>query len=111
MRLTPQMTVDFRVRVAIFALTGHDMKNLYDLLRQKELGMKRLEKEIEAIRIVISMLSEDGEQPEGADIKQAIATTTAALNHANATPAAGGTYSAVQQNAPAETPKLTRNWP
>jgi hypothetical protein len=33
------------------------------------------------------------------------------LNHANATPAAGGTYSAVQQNAPAETPKLTRNWP
>jgi hypothetical protein len=87
------------------------MKNLYDLLRQKELGMKRLEKEIEAIRIVISMLSEDGEQPEGADIKQAIATTTAALNHANATPAAGGTYSAVQQNAPAETPKLTRNWP
>ncbi len=71
--------------------------------------MKRLEKEIEAIRIVISMLSEDGEQPDAADIKQAIAATTAAMN--NASPAAGGTYSAVQQNAPAETPKLTRNWP
>ena len=85
------------------------MKNLYDLLRQKELSMKRLEKEVEAIRIVISMLSEDGEQPDSADIKAAIATTTAALNQA--TPAAGGTYSAVQQNAPAETPKLTRNWP
>ena len=84
------------------------MKNLYDLLRQKELAMKRLEKEIEAIRIVISMLSEDGEQPDAADIKQALAATTAAMN---ATPAAGGTYSAVQQNAPAETPKLTRNWP
>ena len=85
------------------------MKNLYDLLRQKELSMKRLEKEIEAIRIVISMLSEDGEQPEGTDIKAAIATTTAALNQA-ASPV-GGTYSAVQQNAPADTPKLTRNWP
>ena len=84
------------------------MKNLYDLLRQKELAMKRLEKEVEAIRIVISMLSEDGEQPDPADIKQALAATTAALNSA---PAAGGTYSAVQQNAPAETPKLTRNWP
>jgi hypothetical protein len=84
------------------------MKNLYDLLRQKELSMKRLEKEIEAIRIVISMLSEDGEQPEGTDIKAALATTTAALNQATA---GGGTYSAVQQNAPAETPKLTRNWP
>jgi hypothetical protein len=84
------------------------MKNLYDLLRQKELSMKRLEKEVEAIRIVISMLSEDGEQPDSADIKAAIATTTAALNQANP---AGGTYSAVQQNAPAETPKLTRNWP
>lgn len=86
------------------------MKNLYDLLRQKELGMKRLEKEIEAIRIVISMLSEDGEQADSADIKQAIAATTAAINNAPATPM-GGTYSAVQQNAPAETPKLTRNWP
>ncbi len=86
------------------------MKNLYDLLRQKELAMKRLEKEIEAIRIVISMLSEDGEQPDAADIKQALAATTAAMN---AGPVAGGTYSAVQQNAPAETPapKLTRNWP
>ncbi len=84
------------------------MKNLYDLLRQKELAMKRLEKEIEAIRIVISMLSEDGEQPDTTDIKQAIAATTAAMN---ATPATAGTYSAVQQNAPAETPKLTRNWP
>lgn len=84
------------------------MKNLYDLLRQKELAMKRLEKEIEAIRIVISMLSEDGEQPDAENIKQAIAATTAAMN---TTPAGGGTYSAVQQNAPAETPKLTRNWP
>ena len=78
------------------------MKNLYDLLRQKELAMKRLEKEIEAIRIVISMLSEDGEQPDAADIKQAFAATTAAIN---ASPAAGGTYSAVNQNAPAGTPK------
>ncbi len=77
------------------------MKNLYDLLRQKELAMKRLEKEIEAIRIVVSMLSEESEQGD----------TEAKAPSPIAAAAAGGSYSAVSQNAPAEMPKVTRNWP
>ena len=81
------------------------MKNLYDLLRQKELSMKRLEKEIEAIRIVISMLSEDPEQAENAELKPA--ANASAVTPQNAM----GSYSSVLQNAPAEMPKLTRNWP
>ncbi len=80
------------------------MKNLYDLLRQKELSMKRLEKEIEAIRVVISMLSDEPEQTENAELK-------AAVNSPATAPTMVGTYSAVSQNAPAEMPKLTRNWP
>jgi hypothetical protein len=84
------------------------MKNLYDLLRQKELSMKRLEKEIEAIRVVISMLSEEPEQAENAELKQA---AIAPAIHPPTPQAAQGSYSAVSQNAPAEMPKLTRNWP
>lgn len=85
------------------------MKNLYDLLRQKELSMKRLEKEIEAIRIVISMLSEEPEQGENAEAKQASAAAPGI--HPPTPTTAQGSYSSVLQNAPAEMPKLTRNWP
>jgi len=84
------------------------MKNLYDLLRQKELSMKRLEKEIEAIRIVISMLSEEPEQGESGELKPAV---NASAPHPANPQNLMGTYSAVQQNAPAEMPKMTRNWP
>lgn len=84
------------------------MKNLYDLLRQKELSMKRLEKEIEAIRIVISMMSDEPEQVENAELKAAAINPAA---HPATAPSMVGTYSAVSQNAPAEMPKLTRNWP
>ncbi len=84
------------------------MKNLYDLLRQKELSMKRLEKEIEAIRIVISMLSEEPEQAENAEMK---AAATAPAMTPPGPQTMMGSYSAVSQNAPAEMPKLTRNWP
>lgn len=84
------------------------MKNLYDLLRQKELSMKRLEKEIEAIRVVISMLSDEPEQAENAELKAAAISATGTTATA---PSMVGSYSAVSQNAPAEMPKLTRNWP
>ncbi len=84
------------------------MKNLYDLLRQKELSMKRLEKEIEAIRVVISMLSEETEQTENTELKTA---ANAPAVHSPAPQPLTGSYSAVSQNAPAEMPKLTRNWP
>jgi hypothetical protein len=37
------------------------MKNVYEVLRQKELELSRLEKEVEALRVVAPFLSEDGE--------------------------------------------------
>ena len=42
------------------------MKNVYDVLRQKELEVSRLEKEVEALRVAAPLLSED----EEADIGQ-----------------------------------------
>ena len=37
------------------------MKDVYELLRQKELEISRLEIEVEALRIVAPLLSDDGE--------------------------------------------------
>ena len=37
------------------------MKNVYEVLRQKELELSRLEKEVEALRVAAPLLSEDGE--------------------------------------------------
>ena len=38
-----------------------DMKDLYQVLRQKELDLERIRKEIEALRFVTPLLSEDTE--------------------------------------------------
>lgn len=35
------------------------MKNVYEVLRQKELELARLEKEVEALRVVAPLLSEE----------------------------------------------------
>lgn len=40
------------------------MKNVYEVLRQKELELSRLEKEVEALRVAAPLLSEDGEVEE-----------------------------------------------
>jgi len=37
------------------------MKNVYEVLRQKELEKSRLEEEIEALRVAAPLLLEDGE--------------------------------------------------
>ena len=44
------------------------MKNVYEVLRQKELELARLEKEVEALRVAAPLLSDD---------KEAVADTTA----------------------------------
>jgi len=40
---------------------GANMKNVYEVLRQKELELTRLEKEVEALRIAAPLLSEEKE--------------------------------------------------
>jgi hypothetical protein len=37
------------------------MKNVYEVLREKELEVSRLEAEVEALRIAAPLLSEEGE--------------------------------------------------
>jgi hypothetical protein len=49
------------------------MKNVYEVLRQKELELSRLEKEVEALRVAAPLLSEDKEA--GNDNKPSLAAT------------------------------------
>lgn len=54
------------------------MKNVYEVLRQKELELARLEKEVEALRVAAPLLSDDKDAAsENSNAKPAIATGTA----------------------------------
>jgi hypothetical protein len=50
------------------------MKNVYEVLRQKELELTRLEKEVEALRIAAPLLSEEKEAGAEAATKTPVAT-------------------------------------
>jgi hypothetical protein len=52
------------------------MKNVYEVLRQKELELARLEKEVEALRVAAPLLSEEKESGIEAN-KPSLASTTA----------------------------------
>ena len=52
------------------------MRNVYEVLRQKELELARLEKEVEALRVAAPLLSEDKELTETPGNKPTLATTT-----------------------------------
>jgi hypothetical protein len=58
---TPQRA--HRFRMAEFGVLG--MKNVYEVLRQKEMDLTRVRQEVEALRYVAPLLSEESEdQPQ-----------------------------------------------
>jgi hypothetical protein len=63
----------------VFFPGAKHMKNVYEVLRQKELELARLEKEVEALRVAAPLLSDDKES--GSDV------TTAKPTLATANPA------------------------
>lgn len=52
------------------------MRNVYEVLRQKELELARLEKEVEALRVAAPLLSEEKEMAETTSNKPTLATST-----------------------------------
>ena len=55
------------------------MKNVYEVLRQKELELSRLEKEVEALRVAAPLLSDDKEGvTEAINSKPTLTATTPA---------------------------------
>jgi hypothetical protein len=56
---------------------GESMKNVYEVLRQKELELSRLEKEVEALRVAAPLLSDDKESSaEPSNNKPTLASST-----------------------------------
>lgn len=53
------------------------MKNVYEVLRQKELELTRLEKEVEALRIAAPLLSEEKEAGAEAASKTQVTSSPA----------------------------------
>ncbi len=52
-----------------------DMKNVYEVLRQKEMELARLEKEVEALRLVAPLLSEEKETADSSKSSFGMGTT------------------------------------
>ena len=50
------------------------MKNVYEVLRQKELELARLEKEVEALRVAAPLLSEEKGEPAAESPKPTLTT-------------------------------------
>jgi hypothetical protein len=50
------------------------MKNVYEVLRQKELELSRLEKEVEALRVVAPLLSDEANLATTENPKPTLAT-------------------------------------
>jgi hypothetical protein len=53
------------------------MKNLYDVLRQKEQEIKQLQKEIEALRLAASLLADESEPATAMAARAAAVSPTA----------------------------------
>jgi hypothetical protein len=53
------------------------MKNVYEVLRQKELELARLEKEVEALRVAAPLLSDDKEAADLSISKPTLASSAA----------------------------------
>jgi hypothetical protein len=57
------------------------MKNVYEVLRQKELEVSRLKQEVEALRVAAPLLSEDGEAEDDQPTLQRAANETPQPDH------------------------------
>ncbi len=104
------------------------MKNIYEVLRQKEQEIRRLEKEIEALRTVLPLLAEESDAPRPREVQEpyrppapsVFAATTGAPPAppavSIAAPVPPGRYSATQQGNGAQSPvteayRPGRTWP
>jgi len=86
------------------------MKNVYEVLRQKEMELTRLEKEVEALRLVAPLLSDEKEnQPDLA--KPTLATPANGPQPTPRIPVASPTLPAPQPVRAAGWEDTAKRWP
>lgn len=85
------------------------MKNVYEVLRQKEMELTRLEKEVEALRLVAPLLSDEKEIM--ADLKPALAQAVNASSATTRIPVATPSIAAPQPVRAAGWEDTGKRWP
>jgi hypothetical protein len=86
-----------------------DMKNVYEVLRQKEMELARLEKEVEALRLVAPLLSEDKEAADPAKTSFGMGTAQQPIRIPQAAVAASGSPAQTARAAGWE--ETAKRWP
>jgi hypothetical protein len=85
------------------------MKDIQDVLKQKESELQQLQREIEALRVAARLLADDGDAPVEA-LKPAVGAPSAVPTVPRPAPAAAaaanrpGAYSAAWENSPKQFP-------
>ena len=101
-----------KVRVTVGKLDNsagaQAMKNVYEVLRQKEMELTRLEKEVEALRLVAPLLSEEKET--GSEVKSVLPTAVNAAQPTRMTVSAPA-ISAPQPVRAAGWEDTAKRWP
>lgn len=85
------------------------MKNVYEVLRQKEMELARLEKEVEALRLVAPLLSEDKEAVDPAKTSFGMGTAQQPIRIPQAAVAASATPTQTARAAGWE--ETAKRWP
>jgi len=85
------------------------MKNVYEVLRQKEMELARLEKEVEALRLVAPLLSEDKEAADSAKTGFGMGATQQPIRIPQAAVAATGSTAQTARAAGWE--ETAKRWP
>ena len=86
------------------------MKNVYEVLRQKEMELTRLEKEVEALRLVAPLLSEEKENA-AESAKPALATAVNGPQPTTRIPVPTASIPAPQPVRAAEWDDTAKRWP
>jgi hypothetical protein len=102
----------YSVRGSItIALSGAlNMKNVYEVLRQKEMELTRLEKEVEALRLVAPLLSEEKELNSDM-LKPALATAVNGPQQPIRIPAPSAVAAAAQPVRASGWDDTAKRWP
>jgi len=88
------------------------MKNVYEVLRQKELELSRLEKEVEALRVAAPLLSDDKEGvAEAINSKPSLTSTPAQQPIRIPQPAAVASATSPQPARAAGWEETAKRWP
>jgi len=85
------------------------MKNVYEVLRQKEMELTRLEKEVEALRLVAPLLSEEKETTS--DMKPTLAQAVNAPSATARIPVSTASIPAPQPVRAAGWEDTGKRWP